>query len=207
MFKKIVLILMVAIISCGIVCAKTTNDIKRTQSEQKVVPAEQTYKLQFNGDEYTLKYSTNKTSSGEYVNEYYKQNESKDNWTEMITVSEFPAYAGSTMDYAEMILSIDHSPDNYDRPISCSSKTDKVTFVYLMRGKNDKVRYLDYNAMQLLPYKNRKGLKCVQYTKRYTYATREEFNSAYNEVENTKNKYFGLIKDMEMPEVIKKEIH
>ncbi|MCR5266393.1 MAG: hypothetical protein K6E29_07350 [Cyanobacteria bacterium RUI128] len=207
--RSIIILLLAVIMFNGVVCAKDNSaDIKRSQAVAKETTAnkEQVNKIEFNGQEYFLKRSTNKTPSGEYVNEYYKENESPEGWTEMITVSEFPKYEGGTMDYADMILSVDHSPNNYDRPVSCNSKTDKVTFVYLMRGKKNDVYYTDFNVMQVLPYKNRKGLKCFQYSNKHTYLNKAEYASEYQKMENEKQKYFDLVKDVTMPDVVQKNI-
>lgn len=204
--KKIIILSLAILTLCtSVVYAKSDNEIKRTETVS--TSKAQTYKINFNDTEFILKKSTNKTPSGEYVNEYYKENETPDNWTEMISVSELPKYQSSTMDYAEMILSVDHSPNNYDRPVTMNSKTDKVTFVYLLRGKQGDVRHIDFNAMQVLPYKNRKGIKCVQYSRKHLYTNREEYLSGFNAIETDKTKYFNLVKDMEMPELIKKDIN
>ena len=204
--KKIIILSLAILTLCtSVVYAKSDNEIKRTETVS--TSKAQTYKINFNDTEFILKKSTNKTPSGEYVNEYYKENETPDNWTEMISVSELPKYQSSTMDYAEMILSVDHSPNNYDRPVTMNSKTEKVTFVYLLRGKNGDLRYLNFNAMQVLPYKNRKGIKCVQYSRKHLYTNREEYLSGFNAIETDKTKYFNLVKDMEMPELIKKDIN
>ena len=204
----IILLLAVAMFNNAVSAKDNSTEIKRTKPvvQETEAKKDQVYKLNFNGQEYVLKRSTNKTPSGEYVNEYYKENETPENWTEMITVSEFPKYEGMTMDYADMILSVDHSPNNYDRPVSCNSKTDKVTFVYLMRGKKNNVYYTDFNVMQVLPFKNRKGLKCFQYSNKHTYMTKEEYTSEYQKMENEKQKYFDLVKEVSMPDVIQKTL-
>ena len=136
------------------------------------------------------------------MNEYYKYSETPENWTELITVSEFPNYPNQPSDYAEAIMSRDHSPNNYDRPMATNSKTNKVSFVFLLTGKTESYKYIEFNATQVLPYKNNKGLKVVQFAKKYKYTTREEYLSQFNSMEEDKSKFFNLIKNLEMPDVV-----
>lgn len=203
--KTLALLLALILTLTSTAYAKNTNSgIKKTVAEQQTV--KQPNQLMFDGIIYTLKYSTNQTRSGEYMNEYYKSNEKGSDWTELITVSEFPNYPNKTMDYAESILSRDSSPNNYDRPLVSNSRTEKVTFVFLLIGKTDEYKYIEFNVMQALPYKNYKGLKTILYTKRYKYTTREEYQTAFNQMETDKQRYFNLVKEMEIPAVVHENI-
>ncbi len=201
--KSIVLLLVIMIFATGVSYAG--GSLKKTQKQpQQTVTAHPQIKV--NNEVFTLKFATNKTQSGEYLNEYYKPGEGPSNWTEMITVSEFPNYPNKPMDYVEAILTRDHSPNNYDRPIVSNSKSEKTTFVFLLTGKTDEAKYVEFNIMQVMPYKNSKGLKTLQYAKKYYYTDREDYTNKFKDMEDKKMYIFTQVKDLEMPEMIRQEI-
>ena len=77
--KTLALLLALILTLTSTAYAKNTNSgIKKTTAEQS---ATQPHQIMFDGIIYTLKYSTNQTRSGEYMNEYYKSNEKGSEWT------------------------------------------------------------------------------------------------------------------------------
>ena len=52
--------------------------------------SDKNYSLHFNGKKYNLLYSVKNKDFGGYLNEYYKQGETYNIWTEMVAVHHFP---------------------------------------------------------------------------------------------------------------------
>ena len=204
--KSIVLLLAVMIAVSGVSYAGANKGVNKGANKGTSVSQQTIPQITLDNKVFTLKYSTNKTQSGEYLNEYYKSDETGYNWTELITVCEFPNYPNSPSNYAESILSRDNAPDNYDRPMSTNSRSGKVTCVFLLAGKMDETKYIEFNVMQVLPYKNSKGIKTLLYAKKYNYKTREELADVFNKMEADKQKYFNLVKELEMPAVLHENI-
>jgi len=57
-----------------------------------------------------------------------------------------------------------------------------------------------------MPYKNSKGLKTLQYAKKYYYTDREDYTNKFKDMEDKKMYIFTQVKDLEMPEMIRQEI-
>ena len=168
--------------------------------------ANEANQVKVNNQVYTLKYSTNKTASGEYMNEYYKEGEQGFNWTELITVQEFPNNAMQPLEYAELIQSKDQSPDGYDQMLNRNRQLNTVTFIFLMRGRTDDYRYVEFNVMKVEPYKGKRGLRTMQYAKKYKYNNREEFLNALAEIDKEKNTIFNEMKNTLIPPVVHESI-
>jgi hypothetical protein len=160
----------------------------------------------FNDQIYILKLSADNSQNGGYINRYFKSGENTSNWTESVTVTEYPNETLSPLEYAELIQSKDHSPDGFEQPVSRNRQLNNATFTYLLRGRTGEDRFVELNVVKAEPYKGKKGLTTLKYSKKYYFATKTEYTKALEDIEQIKQTLFNEMKETLLPPVVHETI-
>jgi len=162
--------------------------------------------LSFNNKIFTLKFSS-KIVSGGYMNEYYKTKEKGHGWTELITVMSHPNSKYTPSDFVKGMMSAQPKVNGFDNIVVIDKKTNEVTAAFFLVGKENNYDYFEFNVLKVA-YKdgNKKGLKTVQYAKKYKFTDAETCVQQLNKMNKTKMKYFNLVYDMQIPKIINKEL-
>lgn len=159
--------------------------------------------VKFNGKPYNLLYSTKVEEHNGYLNEYFKQGETYDLWSEMIAVHHFPNVY-SPVDQAEAFrsyLDTIHCPSSLT--IDEENNTGMIDFI-LING-NQLPIILEFNIFKY-EKSNKCGTVAVQYAKRYQVRNTMQVEEVKKEFEKTRNKSLKRISKFKIPEIVEKDI-
>ena len=168
--KKIFIIYIVLQLSVQIVFAKNDKD----------------YSLHFDGNKYHLLYSVKNPDFGGYLNEYYKQGETYNIWSEMLAVHHFPnAYSpiDRIRDFKEYL-----SDMQIPSSLTFDDKKNTAMIDFIMITNNHMPVVLEFNI-----FKYEKSKKCgsiaVQYVKRYAATTTMQIEEIKKDFEKNRKHY------------------
>ena len=155
--------------------------------------------LKFNGNKYYLYYSSKSPEAGSYINEYYKNGESYESWTELLAVHHFPN-AYSPIDYAKNM-------SDYLSSMNCPSAVDVdeennsavIDFILIDANKMPVIVEFDVFKYQKSPVC---GSTAVQYAKRYIIHSNLEVDKVKKTFEKDRLKYISKVKKLEVPDLV-----
>ncbi len=185
--KKILTLAILFLLSINIVAAKEKNN----------------YHIKFDGVEYNLLYSTKNPEFGGYLNEYYKWNETYNNWSEMIAVHHFPnAYSP-----IDQVKSFREYLGSLNCPSALTFDEDKniALIDFIMINDHRLPIVLEFNV-----FKYEKSKKCgsvaIQYAKRYVVTTAFQMEAAKKDFDKIRKRALKQVKNFNVPEIVYKEI-
>ena len=159
--------------------------------------------IKFDGEKYTLLYSTKNPEFGGYINEYYKRGETYNIWSEMIGVHHFPnAYSP-----IDQIVEFRKYLNSENCPSSMSFDEDKNIGIidFVMISENHALVIMEFNV-----FKYTKSDKCgsvaIQYAKRYAVKNAFEAEAVKKEFAKTRKQAIKNVSKMEVPAVVAEEI-
>ncbi|MBR6126419.1 hypothetical protein IKQ21_01920 [bacterium] len=161
------------------------------------------HSIKFNGEKYTLLYSTKNPEFGGYINEYYKRGETYNIWTEMIGVHHFPnAYSP-----IDQIVEFRKYLNSENCPSSMYFDEDKNIGIidFIMISENHAPVIMEFNV-----FKYTKSDKCgsvaIQYAKRYAVKNAFEAEEVKKEFAKTRKNALKNVSKMEVPAIVAEEI-
>lgn len=160
-------------------------------------------KIRFNESNYILKYSEKNLQNGGYFNEYIRNSETLDNFTRMLTVSNYPKI-NDPIDFArKMGESIKKQNPLADYEILTNKKTTEVLMHFFIWEESKKGSALEFNVFKFKKETQEKGLLSIQYVFRNVGLDIKEY-----EKELTKNRenWIKNISKLRFPLLIKKEV-
>lgn len=185
--KKILTVAILFLLSVNIVTAKEKDN----------------YRVKFDGVEYNLLYSTKNPELGGYLNEYYKWNETYNNWSEMVAIHHFPnAYSP-----IDQVKSFREYLGSLNCPSALTFDEDKniALIDFIMINDHRLPIVLEFNV-----FKYEKSKKCgsvaVQYAKRYVVTTAFQMEAAKKDFDRIRKRALKQVKNFSVPEIVYKEI-
>lgn len=161
--------------------------------------------VSYNGNKYYLKYSEKSKEHNGYYNQYFKQNEDFDSWTEMIAVQHFPNV------YSPIDLA--HTFREYLEEYNCPSsllidEKDNVgvlDFILIDSKTENAPLKLEFNVFKYIksPYC---GSVSMQYAKKYSIDDIKNLESIKKDFEKYRQKAIDKIMLITIPEVVNKDI-
>ncbi len=161
--------------------------------------------VSYNGNKYYLKYSEKSKEHNGYYNQYFKQNEDFDSWTEMIAVQHFPNV------YSPIDLA--HTFREYLEEYNCPSsllidEKDNVgvlDFILIDSKTENAPLKLEFNVFKYIksPYC---GSVSMQYAKKYSIDDIKNLESVKKDFEKYRLKAIDKIMLITIPEVVNKDI-
>lgn len=161
--------------------------------------------VSYNGNKYYLKYSEKSKEHNGYYNQYFKQNEDFDSWTEMIAVQHFPNV------YSPIDLA--HTFREYLEEYNCPSsllidEKDNVgvlDFILIDSKTENAPLKLEFNVFKYIksPYC---GSISMQYAKKYSIDDIKNLESVKKDFEKYRQKAIDKIMLITIPEVVNKDI-
>lgn len=161
--------------------------------------------VSYNGNKYYLKYSEKSKEHNGYYNQYFKQNEDFDSWTEMIAVQHFPNV------YSPIDLA--HTFREYLEEYNCPSsllidEKDNVgvlDFILIDSKTENALLKLEFNVFKYIksPYC---GSVSMQYAKKYSIDDIKNLESVKKDFEKYRLKAIDKIMLITIPEVVNKDI-
>ena len=161
--------------------------------------------VSYNGNKYYLKYSEKSKEHNGYYNQYFKQNEDFDSWTEMIAVQHFPNV------YSPIDLA--HTFREYLEEYNCPSsllidEKDNVgvlDFILIDSKTENAPLKLEFNVFKYIksPYC---GSVSMQYAKKYSIDDIKNLESVKKDFEKYRQKAIDKIMLITIPEVVNKDI-
>ena len=185
--KKILTIAILFLLSINIVIAKEKDN----------------YRIKYDGVEYSLLYSTKNPELGGYLNEYYKWNETYNNWSEMVAIHHFPnAYSpiDQVKSFREYLGSL-----NCPSALTYDENKNIALIDFIMINDHRLPIVLEFNV-----FKYEKSKKCgsvaVQYAKRYIVTTALQMEAAKKDFDKIRKRALKQVKNFNVPEIVYKEI-
>ena len=162
--------------------------------EKKIKP----YK--FDGKKFELLYS--KKTDDTYINEYYKELETYNNWTEMIALHQFTNAESPIMQVKELKKYLD--TNNCKNNMEIDYLNNKALIEFVMESKKRIPVIIEYNVFKYKMTEN--GVLAVQYAKRYVAKTAFEQENANKDIEKNQKKIIKKVTKAKYPELIAKEV-
>lgn len=161
--------------------------------------------VSYNGNKYYLKYSEKSKEHNGYYNQYFKQNEDFDSWTEMIAVQHFPNV------YSPIDLA--HTFREYLEEYNCPSsllidEKDNVgvlDFILIDSKTENAPLKLEFNVFKYIKSPNC-GSVSMQYAKKYSIDDIKNLESVKKDFEKYRLKAIDKIMLITIPEVVNKDI-
>ena len=183
--KRILLILLFISFTISTVSAKTNEMIR------------------FNGTKYYLKYSAKSPENNGYINEYFKQGESPEIWSEMIAVHHFPnVYSpiDQTKTFQKYLNTI-----NCPSAIEIDEDKNKGMIDFILINAKRLPIILEFNIFKYEKDKNC-GTKAVQFAKRYCVTNSLQVDLVKKEFDKSRNKLIKEVNKFRTPALINTEI-
>ena len=159
--------------------------------------------LRLHGTKYYLKYSAKSAENNGYINEYFKEGESPNIWSEMVAIHHFPN-TYSPIDQAEGFRSY---LDSMNCPSALSIDEEKnkgmIDFI-IIDGKRLPI-ILEFNVFKYEKDKNC-GTKAVQYAKRYCVTNTLQVEIVKREFNNSRKKILKRVDKFKIPELVQTDI-
>lgn len=186
--KKIILAFFIFILSFGSVFAKNQN---------------KDYTLNFNGSKFHLLYSVKNKEFGGYLNEYYKNGDTYNIWTELVAVHHFPnAYSpiDRIKDFKDYLGSM-----QVPSSLTFDDKKNAAMIDFIMISDKQMPIVLEFNV-----FKYEKSKKCgsvaVQYAKRYSATTTMQIEEVKQDFEKNRKRIITKLKHFKIPELVTYDI-
>ena len=165
--------------------------------------SDKNYSIHFNGQKYNLLYSVKSQDFGGYLNEYYKQGETYNIWSEMVAVHHFPnAYSpiDRIRDFKDYLSSM-----QVPSSLTFDDKNNSAMIDFIIITSNKMPVVLEFNI-----FKYGKSKKCgsvaVQYVKRYAATTTMQIEEIKKEFEKNRKPLIKKVKNFKIPEVVAYDI-
>ena len=159
--------------------------------------------INFYGKKYRLLYSTKDAEFGGYLNEYFKNAETYNSWSEMISVHHFPnAYSpiDQIKQFKEFLGKL-----NCPSALTFDDKKNSAMIDFIMINSHHVPIVLEFNI-----FKYKKSAKCgseaLQYSKRYAAYSEFELEYAKKDIERHRNKAVKRIKKFRIPDIVTDEM-
>lgn len=169
-------------------------------------------KINFNGVDYYLDYSS-KGNSGGYFNEYTKQGQTVKNWNEMIVIHNFPNTESPMTEVRKMgafitALYAKNSPEIKNLPVAISynEKTDAAILDFVIPVPDNKETGMEFNAFKYEKAKTKKGLIVFQYSKKYSSAQMKQKEAFQEDLVKTRKTILPQMAEVSIPDVIEKDL-
>ncbi len=186
--KKILAIFVILIMSVSSVSAKKISD---------------NYSIKLNGEKYTLLYSIKDKETNGYLNEYFKQRETYNTWSEMIAIHHFPN-AYSPIDQVKQFKGYLNSL-NCPSALTFDDKKNSAIIDFVMISEHRIPVILEFNIFKFQK-SNDCGSVALQYARRYSATTAFEVEAVKEQFEKDRKRMLKKIKRLNVPQVVYKEI-
>ena len=182
--KKILILLVLSLLTSMPVLAKN-NSIK------------------FAGEKYTLMYSKKCPETSGYLNEYYKRNQTYNNWTEMVGIHHIPnAYSpiDQIIDFRKYL-----NETGCPSSLIFEEKDNAAIIDFVIIEDRHLPVLLEFNVFRYV--KNDKcGSQAIQYARRYIVKTEFEKEAAKRDIEKCRKKYIKKMRKFKYPLIISEDI-
>lgn len=159
--------------------------------------------LNFNKNKYTLLYSAKNFDNNGYINEYYKNGESPELWSELIAVHHFPnvfspiSQAETFRQYLDSI----HCPS----ALKINEKDNEAIIDFVLVDAKRLPVILEFNIFKYQKDENC-GTKAIQYAKRYFVTNTLQIEIVKKEFNKSREKMLKKVEKFNIPNIIKEDI-
>jgi hypothetical protein len=159
--------------------------------------------IKFNNETFSLYYSTKTPEKQSYFNEYYKTYENYANWTELISVHNYPN-AYSPIEQAKLFR-------DYLGEMNCPSALDideennSATLDFILINNKKLPIILEFNIFK---YEKSPicGTNAIQYARRYRINNSLEIDTVKKSFQKKRDNYLKQIKRLEIPSIVQHEV-
>ena len=161
--------------------------------------------IKFNGTTYTLKNSSYSNETKSYINEYYKDKENKNNFTDTIIIYHIKSYKKPFI-YAKDLAKLASTKTPVDTKIMYNKSQDIAITNIIMLTENNKNRYLEQSLYKIEKPLIQKGIIVFQFTHKYKLNTEDDAINVKLKLPINQQKWLEEINKTIIPDIIEKEI-
>ena len=161
--------------------------------------------IHFDNTKYILKYSIFNPETQGYMNEYFPQNESLINWTQMIGIYYF-INEKSPLDFAKkMDKTIEDAENSVLIKFIENKKQQKAVLSFLVNNTENGKNYFEYNIYKYEKHPS-KGTMMLKYATKYFCTNNNEITQIGNKIREENDIYMEKLITSPIPPIIEKEI-
>ena len=165
--------------------------------------ANDAYRLEFDKNNYKLLYSEKMPEHSGYINEYFKQGESRTYWTEIVNVIHFPN-SYSPLDHAEEFSKYLNSM-NCPNAIKLDEKNNYALMDFILIDGQKLPIILEFNVFKFEKHQEC-GTIAIQYVKRYRVYSTKQVEKIKKDFNKLRPKMLKEVEEFEIPEIEKQNI-
>lgn len=162
--------------------------------------------IHFNNTKYILKYSVYNPECKGYMNEYFPENETPANWTQMVGIYYYEDEKSPIKFAQQMDKNIESADNSVLIKFIENKKQDKAVISFLVNNTENGRNYFEYNIYKYEKHPD-KGTMMLKFAQKYYCTTDSEITTVGNKVRDENDKYMEQLITSPIPPVIKKEIN
>lgn len=162
--------------------------------------------IHFNSNVFILKYSSLSTLNKGYENEYFLNDENRENWTKMVGIYYYPEVSNPIKFADKETKNVEANEINVLLKYIENKKADKAALSYLQNGSCNGKNYFEYNIFKYEKHPD-KGIMALRYAIRYFFTSNDEIAKIANKVKEENDEYMQIIIESPIPPIVEREIN
>ena len=159
--------------------------------------------INFNNDVYSLKTVNFSEINKGYENEYFAENEDKNNWTKMIGIYHYPEIKKPIIFAQSADKEIEMKTSVLLLKFVANKKQEKAILSFIDIGENGGKYYVEHNIYKYEP-DFQKGMIILKYAKKYFGNSEKEFIDISHEIKNINDDLIEQIIVSPIPSIVEK---
>ncbi len=161
--------------------------------------------IHFNNNIFILKYSDLSNLTKGYENEYFLQNETKNNWNKMVGIYYYPEISNPLKFADNECKDIESNDINVLLKFIENKQADKAALSYLQNGSDNGKKYFEYNIFKYEKHPE-KGMMALRYAIRYFFSDDDGIKALAKKVKEENDEYLQKIIESPIPPIVEKHI-
>lgn len=162
--------------------------------------------IHFNNDIFKLKYNDFSELTNCYENEYFLNNETKDNWNKMVGIYYYPEISNPLKFADKECKDIESNEINVLLKFIENKQADKAALSYLQNGYENEKNFFEYNIFKYEKHPQ-KGMMALRYAIRYYFKNDAGIKALAQKVKEENDEYLQKIVESPIPPIIEKAIN
>ena len=161
--------------------------------------------IHFNNEVYTLKLSKFSDTHKGYDNEYFPNNDTKDNWGKMVGIYYYPEVKDPIKFAKNADDEIEKKENTVLLKFIANKKQNKAVLSYLENGEQNGRYYFEHNIYKYEPHPQ-KGMMVLRYSKRFFFDTNDEITKIGHKVREINDDLIEQIIISPVPQIVETDI-
>lgn len=161
--------------------------------------------IHFNNDIFKLKYNDFSELTNCYENEYFLNNETKDNWNKMVGIYYYPEISNPLKFADKECKDIESNEINVLLKFIENKQADKAALSYLQNGYENGKNFFEYNIFKYEKHPQ-KGMMALRYAIRYYFKNDAGIKELAQKVKEENDEYLQKIVESPIPPIIENKM-